>query len=675
MSATQQAIKTQLRALKDDAALYNYGGIIDHRRRKIEDTEKRLCGTQSLAHFASGHEYFGLHKNEQGWVFREWAPNATAIYLIGEFSDWHEKEAYKLEKAPHGVWGITLAEPVLKHGMLYRLSVHWDGGQGDRIPAWCRREVQDPHTLIFNAQVWDPPEYQWKNPDCPHQEAPLIYEAHVGMSSEEEKVATWEEFRTQRLPKLVGSGYNTIQLMAVMEHPYYGSFGYHVSGFFALSSRFGTPEEFKALVDDAHEKGFRVIIDLIHSHAVKNEVEGLGNFDGTVYQYFHEGARGEHPAWDSYCFNYNKVEVLHFLLSNCRFWLDEYKIDGFRFDGITSMLYLHHGLGDAFDHYGHYFNESVDEDAYTYLALANKLIHSLRPTAISIAEDVSGMPGLGAPVEEGGCGFDYRLAMGITDYWFKLFDKADEDWDMWQLWHELTNKREDEATISYVECHDQAIVGGKTAIFTMADAEIYWNMHKGSQNLIIERAIALHKMTRLITASTAGQGYLNFMGNEFGHPEWIDFPREGNNWSYNKSRRQWSLAENEQLRFKALNDFDRAMLSLIRQRHIIDYRIQTLSIDNEKKVLAYERGGLFFFFNFHPSASYTDFRIITLPGNYRLVLNTDNPQFDGYGIVQEPQEYQTQTYKSGHEITHSLSIYLPCRSALVMERITPLGKT
>lgn len=661
-------IKTTLSPLKEDNALAHYWGRIMHRKQKTQDIKKHLCGSSSLADFASGHEYFGLHKTQQGWLLREWAPNATQIYVIGDFSEWQEKESFKMQKGDAGVWTINIPKEILKHEMLYRLSIYWDGGQGERLPAWCRREVQDSHTHIFSAQVWDTKPYEWKHPKCPHQEQPIIYEAHVGMSSEEEKVATWEEFRTQRLPQLVGSGYNTIQLMAVMEHPYYGSFGYHVSGFFALSSRFGTPEEFKALVDDAHSKGFRIIIDLVHSHAVKNELEGLGNYDGTRYQFFHDGERGEHPAWDSYCFNYNKDEVLHFLLSNCRFWLDEYKVDGYRFDGITSMLYKHHGLGDAFDHYDKYFNDSVDEDAYCYLALANELIHTVRPTAITVAEDVSGMPGLGAPSDQGGCGFDYRLAMGITDFWFKLFDISDENWDMWQLWHELTNKRQDEATISYVECHDQAIVGGKSAIFTMADAEIYYNMHKGSGNLIIERAVALHKMTRLLTASTSGNGYLNFMGNEFGHPEWIDFPREGNNWSYNKSRRQWSLAEDVTLRFKPLLDFDRAMVSLVRERQIIDYRIQTLLIDNEKKILAYERGGLFFFFNFHPSRSYPDLCITTIAGKYTMIMNTDSPKYDGHGIVSEPQEYFTNPYRVGNEINHEIKIYLPCRSALVMER-------
>lgn len=666
---TREAIKSKLEPLMNDPVLPHYKGLIDYRQYKINETKQRLCGKSSLSDFASGHEYFGLHKSKKGWILREWAPNATKIVVIGEFSDWEEISTFEMKKRDGGVWEIEIPQKVLTHQMLYRLSVYWDGGHGDRLPAWSRRHLQDENTHIFNAQVWDPKKnFKWQHPDCPHNEQPIIYEAHVGMSSEEGKVASWDEFRINRLPKLKDSGYNTVQFMAAMEHPYYGSFGYHVSGFFALSSRFGSPEEFKALVDEAHNCGLRVIIDLVHSHAVKNEIEGLGNFDGTRFQYFHDGGRGEHPAWDSYCFNYNKDEVLHFLLSNCRFWLDEYNIDGFRFDGITSMLYLHHGLGEPFDHYDRYFSDSVDTDAYTYLALANEVIHEVRPNAITIAEDVSGMPGLGAPVTQGGCGFDYRLAMGITDFWFKLFDIADENWNMWNLYHELTNKRKDEATISYVECHDQAIVGGKSAIFTMADADMYWNMHKGSQSLTIDRAIALHKMTRLITIATAGNGYLNFMGNEFGHPEWIDFPREGNNWSYDKSRRQWSLVEDENLRFKALNDFDIAAIGLIRKHQTIDYRLQTLMIDDEKKIIVFERGGLFFFFNFHPNRSYNDYGIRTLPGKYELVLNTDSPKFDGHGIVTEPQEYFTTSYKNGQEINSELKIYIPSRSALVMKR-------
>ncbi|MGB5991927.1 MAG: alpha-amylase family glycosyl hydrolase, partial [Desulfobacterales bacterium] len=532
--------------LESDPYLKPYERDLKRRFTRIAKTEKMLTGDKiSLADFASGHEYFGLHFCRNEWIFREWAPNADAIYLIGDMTNWQEKKRFALERINgEGVWEIRLPADAMGHEDLYRLRIHWPGGQGDRLPAYSRRVVQDPDTLIFNAQVWLPSEpYTWKCTDFqPSKDALLVYEAHVGMAQENEKVSSFREFTLRTLPRIVAAGYNTLQLMAIQEHPYYGSFGYQVSSFFAASSRFGPPEAFKELVDTAHALGLRVIMDLIHSHGVSNEVEGLSRFDGTRYQYFHEGPRGIHEAWDSRCFDYNKYQVLHFLLSNCRFWLDEYRVDGFRFDGVTSMLYLHHGLSKAFTSYDDYFDASVDEDALTYLSLANKLIHNIRPDAVTIAEDISGMPGLAVPHSSGGIGFDYRFAMGISDNWIRLVkDVPDEKWHMGHLWHELNNRRWDEKTISYAESHDQALVGDKTLIFRMIGSDMYNAMHSGGENLKVDRGLALHKLIRLITLSTAGNGYLNFMGNEFGHPEWIDFPREGNNWSFKYARRQWHL--------------------------------------------------------------------------------------------------------------------------------------
>ena len=485
------------------------------------------------------------------------------------------------------------------------------------------------------------------------------------MAQEEPKVGTYREYREKILPRIARSGYNTIQLMAVMEHPYYGSFGYHVANFFAVSSRFGTPEEFKELVDAAHGYGLRVIIDLVHSHAVKNEAEGIARIDGTRCAYFHEGARGEHSAWDSLCFDYSKPEVLHFLLSNCRFYLDEYRVDGFRFDGVTSMMYLHHGLGRAFTGYADYFNDEIDEDAITYLALANRVIHEVRPDAVTVAEDVSGMPGLASSSHCGGIGFDYRMAMGVTDMWFRLFDLPDQDWDLFHLYWELTNHRRDERSISYVECHDQAIVGGKTAIFRLADAAMYDAMHIGSNSPAVDRAMALHKMVRLATAAAAGHGYLNFMGNEFGHPEWIDFPREGNQWSLSHARRQWSLADAPNLRFHFLRDFDRAMLALAGRAEFYHTRPQAVRIDNESKVLIFERDGYWFCFNFHPERSLVDYAFEVPPGEFETVLDSDAPEFGGFGLRQPGQHYYSR-YENGAEV---ISVYLPCRTALVLHRL------
>jgi len=582
---TRKRISQQVHHLiAKDTYLTPYKGILRDRLLAIENTASRLTQNKtSLLDFASGHEYFGLHLRGDEWVFREWAPNATGLFLIGDFSEWREENRFSLKRiTDDGIWEIRFPVDTLKHFDLYRLRIYWPNGKGDRIPAYARRLHQDPNTLIFNAQVHQPPTpYQWKNFSPTTPAFPLIYETHVGMAQEKQSVGTYQEFSDHILPRIVAAGYNTVQLMAIQHHPYYGSFGYHVSSFFAPYSRFGTPDELKSLIDSAHGLGLRVLIDIVHSHAVINEVEGLNRFDGSDFQFFHRGPRGYHTGWDSKCFDYGKPQVLHFLLSNLRFWLDEYRVDGFRMDGVTSMLYIHHGFNKTFTSYDDYFSSSVDRDALTYLALANRIVHALRPDATMIAEDVSGMPCLAANCEEGGIGFDYRFSMGVPDYWIRLIkDFRDEDWNMSALWFELTNRRADEKTISYAESHDQALVGDQSLFFRLAGSDCYSHMRIFDSCLGIDRAIALHKMIRLITLSTAGNGYLNFMGNEFGHPEWIDFPREGNNWSYFYARRQWHLVDDEKLRYRQLNLFDNHMIALAKKHLLLKRQLYYLKPQN-----------------------------------------------------------------------------------------------
>ena len=663
--------KNEPQKLCSDYYLRPYAGWIERRKKKFNAAAERLSGGGRLKDFASGHEYFGLHRDSGGWVLREWAPNAEQIFLVGDFNGWRELPEFKLRKIEEwGVWELRLLSHEVNHGDHYLLKVYWPGGSGLRIPAYCRYTVQDDNTKLFSAMVWNPEKpYKFKHKSPSKSTNLFIYESHIGMAQEEPKVGSFREYTEKILPRIAAAGYNTIELMAIMNHPYYGSFGYHVANFFSIASRFGTPDEFKELVDTAHGMGLRVIMDLVHSHAVRNEQEGLARLDGTRTLYFHEGGRGEHPGWDSLLFDYGKDGVIHFLLSNCRFWLDEYRLDGFRFDGVTSMLYKHHGLGKAFTAYLDYFNDDVDEDAYTYLALANSVIHEVNKDAITIAEDVSGMPGLGAPVQDGGCGFDFRLAMGVTDYWFKLFDIADENWDMGTLWHELTNRRNDERTVSYVESHDQAIVGGQTAIFRLVGDAIYKQMSVFSNSIAVDRGVALHKMARLFTAATAGNGYLNFMGNEFGHPEWIDFPREGNGWSYHYARRQWSLADQEHLRYYQLQSFDRAMLKLLKESDIYSACPQLIAIDNNKKIIAFERNNLWFFGNFHPVDSYVDISFQTLAGEYELVLDSDNGIFNGHNRVAPDQHYFTIEEQWGDEKVNALRLYLPSRTVLVLRKI------
>ena len=666
----------RLKIVKNDPWLEPFEGAIqgrhDHVLHKLHEL---TAGKKPLSEFADGHLYFGLHKTEKGWVIREWAPNATAIYLIGDFNGWQENEKYAFKRLKNsGNWELKLPAKALKHQDLYKLKVHWDGGEGERIPAWCRRVVQDDDTKIFSAQVWAPEqEYVFKKKTFKPNTAPLlIYECHIGMSQDAEKVGTYNEFRENVLPRIIEEGYNCIQIMAIQEHPYYGSFGYHVSSFFAPSSRFGTPEELKQLIDEAHQAGIAVIMDMVQSHAVKNEIEGLGNFAGDPSQYFYSGGRREHPAWDSLCFDYGKNEVIHFLLSNCKYWLTEFHFDGFRFDGVTSMLYYSHGLGEAFCGYGDYYNGHQDDNAICYLTLANLLIHEVNPKAITIAEEVSGMPGLAAPFKDGGYGFDYRMAMNVPDYWIKTIKECrDEDWKPSSIFWELTNRRADEKTISYCESHDQALVGDKTIIFRLIDADMYWHFRKGDENGTVHRGIALHKTIRLITASTICGGYLNCMGNVFGHPEWIDFPREGNGWSHKYARRQWNLVDNKELCYHYLGDFDKAMLETIKsEKNIQKLPVQEIWHNDGDQILAYQRGSLLFVFNFNPTQSFTGYGFMMKEGAYDVVLNTDAKAFGGNGLADDSIRHFTNfdplLKKDGKGW---LQLYLPARSAVVLKKV------
>jgi 1,4-alpha-glucan branching enzyme len=660
--------------VKDDPWLEPY-------REEIADRIKRF---NNLVHsidkeagnietFADAYNFMGINydKSKKGWWYREWAPAARSLSLIGDFNNW-DRNANLLHRNDQGIWETFIEGKVLKHGDKVKVHVVGAGSERDRIPAYIKRAVQDPESHDFTGQVWGGPDtdFEWMDEKFelrPINEAPVIYEAHIGMAQEKEGVGTYREFVENVLPRIKDLGYNALQLMAIQEHPYYGSFGYHVSSFYAPTSRFGTPEDFKYLVNESHKIGIAVIIDIVHSHAVKNIAEGLNEFDGSDDQYFHPGGRGLHRAWDSKLFNYGRWEVQQFLLSNLAYWLKEFHVDGFRFDGVTSMMYFHHGDFTSFEHYDKYFLKGVEWDALLYLQLANYLTHSIKEDAVTIAEDMSGMPGLCRLQKEGGIGFDFRLGMGIPDFWIKyLKELSDEEWNIHEIWHTMVNRRWKERTIAYAESHDQAIVGDKTVAFWLMDKEMYFHMQVSDENYIIDRGIALHKMIRFFTITLGGEGYLNFIGNEFGHPEWIDFPRDGNNWSYKYCRRQWSLADNDKLKYKYLNQFDKDMIKLIKENRILQsLPAKQLNMDDANKTMIFERNNLIFIFNFHPSNSIPDYHFhAPLDGDYKVILSSDASQYGGFDRIDTDMVYPA------HKIDGflKLSIYLPNRTALVLER-------
>ena len=670
----------RLKIVKDDPWLEPVEGELEYRRKLYLDALKEIEeASESIADYADGYLYFGFQRDEEahGWWFREWLPGAWEVFLFGDFNGW-ERRSLPLARGADGVWSIFLYDGDwgrgLKHGSLYKILVHGENGWHERIPAYARRVVQDDATKNFTAQFWNPEPFDWTGDcfDIGNLPTLYIYESHVGMAVEQERVGSYAEFARDVLPRIKRAGYNTVQLMGVAEHPYYGSFGYHVSSFFAPSSRFGTPEELKALIRSAHALDLAVVMDLVHAHYVKNLNEGLNGLDGTDCQYSPSGEEGYQPYWDSKLFDYGKPQVRHFLLSNIKYWLDEFRFDGFRFDGVTSMIYRHHGYTE-FDSRGKYFGPDVNRAALTYLTLANTLVHEVRPSAVTIAEDVSGMPGMCISVGDGGVGFDYRLGMAVPDFWIRMLkDVPDEDWNIWDIWNILTDRLPAVRTVAYAESHDQALVGDQTIAFRLMDKEMYTGMACGVRNIVVERGIALHKMIRLVTIALGGQAYLNFMGNEFGHPEWIDFPREGNGWSYRYARRQWSLADDAGLRYAQLGLFDRDMLDMVERNGIMrsGYAYNHL-MDTAAKTMVFSHGCVLFVFNWHPSLSIADYMVpVPEAGRYRIILSTDDLRYGGQGRNDRSVAHFSFPVTDDEGVTrHYIKVYNICRTAVVYKII------
>lgn len=655
------------RILELNPQLAPFAGDIDLRMFLYRATRDRILPEgQKILDFANAHEFFGFHHVDGGWYYREWAPSAYQLYLEGDFNHWNQT-SHPLTSIGNGNWEIFLpGDDALWDGCKVKTVVDANMTRTEHIPLYARRVVQDKKTITFCAEVVDDRKnFVWTDAGFKGEESLFIYEAHVGMAQEEGKVGTYREFADLILPRIKKAGYNTVQLMAIMEHPYYGSFGYQVSNFFAASSWFGKPEDLKYLINTAHAMGIRVLLDVVHSHAVKNTAEGINMFDGTTWQFFHDGSKGDHPAWGTKCFDYGKTGVLHFLLSNLKFWMTEYHFDGFRFDGVTSMLYHDHGLGTDFNTNDKYFSFNTHTEAITYLQLANELIHQVNPAAITIAEDMSGMPGMCLPIADGGIGFDYRLAMGLPDMWIRTVkEQKDEFWDIFKMWCEMCMRRPGENTVAYVESHDQALVGDKTMIFRLADAAMYTDMEKNTHNPVIDRAIALHKMIRLFTMAGGGEAYLNFMGNEFGHPEWIDFPREGNGWSFKYCRRQWSLRDNPNLKYEWLGQFDEDMIHLAKEAKLFDQRMGNLRlIDSNRQIIVFYRKGLLFAFNFSPTHSYTDVSV-SLPAiaDYEVALCSDDSKYGGNDLIAH-MKYKANVDEKGNS---TVRLYLPARTAVVL---------
>ena len=667
--------------INQDPYLKNFEWAIKRRNEHFKNLLHQIeSNEKSLENFSNSYQNMGLHVLPNGDIkYREYAPGARGIALFGEFNNWN-RDQYWAKRDQYGFWELIIpnedGKPRIKHKTKVKCNVVLNNGQwADRNPIWIEYLYQNTQSLIFDGVFWNPEEkYVWKYPKkhMPRPRSLRIYEAHVGMSSFYPKITTYKDFAENILPRIKKLGYTAVQLMAIMHHANYASFGYHVNNFFAISSLFGTPEELMELIDKAHEMGLFMIMDIVHSHASSNVDDGFNNWDGTDYLYFHGGKMGHHSLWDSRLFNYSSYETLRFLLSNCAYYSEKFRFDGFRFDGITSILYRNHGIRYSFSgDYKEYFSDNFDEDGGVYLMLANKLLHQINPEVITIAEDVSGMPGLCLTVEQGGFGFDYRLNMSVSDKWIQLLKEyKDENWNMGNLIFTLTNRRYNEKHVGYCESHDQSIVGDKTIAMWLFDKEMYWNMSCNSpETIIISRGMSLHKLIRMITFALGGEAYLCFMGNEFGHPEWVDFPRPGNGFSYAHCRRRWDLCDNKNLRYKYLYNWDVAMNKLDDVFNFISSPFQYVSLKHEDdKIVVFEKGDLLFIFNFHPNKSFENYKIGTKWGTrHKIVLDSDEFRFFGKGRLEYGHDHFFPIINEGwNNRPNQFNLYIPSRTCMVL---------
>jgi len=656
-----------------DSELMDYAGFFSRRIELFSQEIQRLRNEWgSLAAYAGLHRELGMHKTERDgkryWRFREWAPAANSLYLAMDRVNFARRYEYRFARTDDPMlWELFVPAEELPHGTYYELHVASSRTRGHvrRVPAfavWVEQNRDNENQWC--ARVWDPPEaYAFRYPQPPRSLFPRIYEAHVGIAQSvlgkrAKQFGTYRHFAEKVLPRIQKGGYTAVQLMGIPEHPLYKSFGYQVSGYFAPSSRFGTPDDFKYLVDEAHRLGLAVILDITHSHACPNTEQGLARYDTSRYFF-----RELKTQWDTVSFDYSQERTRRFLLSNCRYWLEEFRIDGFRFDAVGNMIYLDHGLDDDFSHVGRCFfgkdgKNRLDENGVLYLSLANTLVHELAPHAVTIAEEFSGAPGMSCAPENAGLGFDYRFAMGLPDFWAKFIE---EGRTMGQMWHELNNRRHYDKTISYTECHDQCINGDDAFIWRMIKEDMYEHMSVFSDSWKCSRGMALHKLTRFVTLATAGQGWLNFMGNEFGHPEWID--------SEDYDHRQWHLAETTHLKYSKLDAFDRNMLKLVREYPEQFKRGPRFRhIHEEDRLLAFERGTLLFVFNFHELLAQNHLALMVTPGKYTEIFSSDELAYAGYGNLstRAPSEHFSDPASGMCE--QRITLYMPPLTGLALLR-------
>jgi 1,4-alpha-glucan branching enzyme len=608
-------------------------------------------------------EKLGAHRirvgSTTGVHFAVWAPNATRVSVIGDFNGWDGRVHPMRLLTPSGIWELFV--PDLPDGEKYKFEIRTREGHlleksdpfgvAFEIPPQTASVVRDISRYTWGDAAW----MESRASNREWLERPMsVYEVHLGswarVPEEGERYLRYSELVEKLVPYVQEMGFTHVEFLPVMEHPFSGSWGYQVLGFFAPTSRYGSPEEFKALVDAFHRAGIGVILDWVPGHFPKDE-HGLARFDGTALFEHADPRQGEHQDWGTLIFNYGRNEVRNFLLSNALFWLEEYHVDGLRVDAVASMLYLDYSRTEG-NWIPNRYGGRENLEAIEFLQRLNTLTHGQYPGTITAAEESTAFPGVSRPVHLGGLGFTYKWNMGWMHDMLAYLEQ-DAVYRRWS--HELV-------TFSMLYAHSEnfilplshdEVVHGKRALLDKMPGDA-WQKYATLRTLL--GFMYGHPGKKLL-----------FMGGEFG--QWRE-------WNHDRSL-DWHLLEDPA--HKALQDYVRTLNAHLRtQPALYELDVDPAGFrwidchDHENSVVSFVRTArqsddfVVWVFNFTPVPR-GDYRLgMPAPGYYAELLNSDSALFGGGnlgnsgGVTTDPV--------AAHGFSQSVRLMVPPLACLMLKK-------
>ncbi|MCQ4638318.1 1,4-alpha-glucan branching protein GlgB [Anaerovorax odorimutans] len=596
-------------------------------------TQRSTLDEKDLARFEKGgsfrcYENFGAHKERRcgknGYRFALWAPHAKSVRVTGDFDDWQGRTFFMEETSAKGVWEAFV--PCAREGMLYKYLIETSAGQylykADPFAFFAEKRPGTASRLTDLSYAWSDDGWMKARKNQSHFQKPMnIYEVHLGSWKQKPRAKDSQEpefYAYRQLAKELTSyvrdmGYTHVELMPVMEHPFDGSWGYQITGYYAPTSRYGSPRDFKYLIDCLHRAGIGVILDWVPGHFCR-DAHGLCRFNGSkLYE------SEEHAEWGTFNFDYSRPQVVSFLVSSAVFWLEEYHVDGLRVDGVSSLLYLNYGIDDPSQKKYNAQGGEENLHAKAFLQKLNETIGRLFPDVFTIAEESTAWPLVTYPPGEGGLGFHYKWDMGWMNDTLKYcaldfpFREGGHDLLTFSMMYAFNEN------FILPLSHDEVVHGKRSLIGRMPGD--YWRQFAGL------RLLLLYQMCH-------SGAKLNFMGNEFG--QFIE-------WRFYEGL-EWFLLDYEahakHLRFvKALNHCYLEQTPLWEQNYTWS-GYEWIDADNRRQsILVFRRQGKdpenfsVILLNFRPH-TYEAFRIgVPEPGTYREIFNSDAAEFGGSGHI------------------------------------------